>query len=210
LLQVGYSQSPAAIEKRVQEIYKYQQVRNTITALEKKGATVEYHALDIRNEPELSSFIQQVYLRHGRLDGVVHGAGLLEDKLFNHKTTESFERVFATKVTPVRVLAEQLRPDIQFVILFSSVASVYGNKGQTDYAAANSVMDKYARALQRKLKGKVTVINWGPWKGTGMVTPTLEKEYERRGISMIPLAEGMEIFMNEIKYGAENQVLIMA
>lgn len=210
LLQTGYSQSPAAIEKRIQEIYKYQQIRNTITALEQNGAVVDYHALDIRNEPELSEFIQQVYIRYGRLDGVVHGAGLLEDKLFNHKTTESFERVFATKVTPVRVLAEQLRPDTQFVMLFSSVASVYGNKGQTDYAAANSVMDKYARALQRKLVGKVTVINWGPWKGTGMVTPALEKEYERRGISMIPLAEGMEMFMNEIKYGSENQVLIMA
>lgn len=210
LLKTGYSSSPAVIEKRVQEIHKYNQVHGTITALEKNGATVAYHSLDIRNEAALSDLIQQVYAQYGRLDGVVHGAGLLEDKLFNHKTTESFERVFATKVTPLRVLAEQLKADVKFVILFSSVASVYGNKGQTDYAAANSVMDKYARELQRKLEGKVTVINWGPWKGTGMVTPTLEKEYERRGISMIPLAEGMEIFMNEVKYGAENQVLIMA
>ncbi|BAV04110.1 Acyl transferase domain-containing protein [Filimonas lacunae] len=210
LLQHGLGSTPAEIEKRAQVIYKQNQVHATVSALENNGSTVAYHALDIRDEAQLGSFIQQVYTQYGRLDGVVHGAGLLEDKLFNHKTTESFERVFATKVTPVRVLAEQLQPDVQFVILFSSVASVYGNKGQTDYAAANSVMDKYAKQLKRKLKGKVTVINWGPWKGTGMVTPTLEKEYERRGISMIPLAEGMEMFMDEVKYGVENQVLIMA
>jgi hypothetical protein len=96
------------------------------------------------------------------------------------------------------------------VILFSSVASVYGNRGQTDYAAANSVMDRYAWELKKTLKGKVTAINWGPWKGTGMVSPTLEKEYERRGIPLIPLKDGMEIFVNELKYGNESQVLIMA
>ncbi|MBP1651403.1 MAG: Erythronolide synthase, partial [Bacteroidetes bacterium] len=126
------------------------------------------------------------------------------------KTSESFERVFTTKVTPLRILAEQLRPDVQFVIFFSSVASVYGNRGQTDYAAANSVMDRYAWELRNTIKGKVTAINWGPWKGTGMVSPALEREYERRGIALIPLQEGMELFVNELKYGNESQVLIMA
>jgi hypothetical protein len=140
----------------------------------------------------------------------VHGAGLLEDKLFRQKTSDSFERVFSTKVTPLRILAEKLRPDTQFVVLFSSVASVYGNRGQTDYAAANSVLDRYAWELKHVIRGKVTTINWGPWKGTGMVSPTLEKEYERRGIALIPLQAGMETFVNELKYGNESQVLIMA
>jgi hypothetical protein len=130
--------------------------------------------------------------------------------LFQNKTSESFGRVFDTKVTPLRVLAEQLRPETQFVILFSSIASVYGNRGQTDYAAANSVMDKYAWALKQKIQGKVMAINWGPWKGAGMVSPTLEKEYQRRGIALIPLEDGMETFLNELKYGKESQVLIMA
>ena len=140
----------------------------------------------------------------------MHGAGLLEDKLFHSKTSASFERVFHTKVTPLRVLAEKLRAETQFVILFSSIASVYGNRGQTDYAAANSVMDRYAWALKQKINGKVLAINWGPWKGAGMVSPTLEKEYERRGIALIPLQDGMETFLNELKYGKESQVLIMA
>jgi hypothetical protein len=71
-------------------------------------------------------------------------------------------------------------------------------------------MDRYAWALNAKIKGKVMAINWGPWKGAGMVSSTLEKEYERRGISMIPLQDGMETFVNEVKYGNESQVLIMA
>jgi hypothetical protein len=71
-------------------------------------------------------------------------------------------------------------------------------------------MDRYARVLKQRLKAKVMAINWGPWKGTGMVSPSLEKEYERRGIALIPLSDGMETFVDELKYGNESQVVIMA
>jgi acyl transferase domain-containing protein/NAD(P)H-dependent flavin oxidoreductase YrpB (nitropropane dioxygenase family)/NAD(P)-dependent dehydrogenase (short-subunit alcohol dehydrogenase family) len=210
LIAEGQLTKPADIEKKAGEIHKSNQILNTIRSLEKNGAVVTYHSLDLRNEQEISSLIAQVYSDYGRIDGVVHGAGLLEDKLFQQKTSASFERVYTTKVTPLRILAEQLRPDVQFVIFFSSVASAYGNRGQTDYAAANSVMDRYAWELRHAIKGKVTAINWGPWKGTGMVSASLEREYERRGIALIPLQEGMEIFVNELKYGNESQVVIMA
>jgi NADP-dependent 3-hydroxy acid dehydrogenase YdfG len=178
--------------------------------MERLGNTVVYESLDLCDEAGLTALLHQIYEQYGQLDGVIHGAGLLEDKLFKQKTTSSFGRVFDTKVKPLRVLAEQLRSDCQFVVLFSSIASVYGNKGQTDYAAANSVLDDYANVLNKRLKGKVISINWGPWKGAGMVSQTLETEYERRGISLIPLDEGKEIFLNEIRYGTESQVLIMS
>jgi acyl transferase domain-containing protein/NAD(P)H-dependent flavin oxidoreductase YrpB (nitropropane dioxygenase family)/NAD(P)-dependent dehydrogenase (short-subunit alcohol dehydrogenase family) len=210
IIEEGQLKAPAEIEKKVQEIFKNNQILNTINALKNNGAKVTYHSLDLREEQGLRDFIHDVYGQYGRIDGVIHGAGLLEDKLFLHKTAESFERVFTTKVTPLRVLVEELKEDVQFVILFSSIASVYGNRGQTDYAAANSVMDRYTWALKEKIKGKVTSINWGPWKGAGMVSASLEKEYDKRGIAMIPLEDGLESFVNELKYGTESQVLIMA
>jgi NAD(P)-dependent dehydrogenase (short-subunit alcohol dehydrogenase family)/acyl carrier protein len=210
LIRRGQGKSPVEIERKVEELYKRNQILKTITAIERSGATVDYHAIDCRDEEKLSALINTLYRTYGRIDGVVHGAGLLEDKLFRHKTPESFERVFATKVNPLRVLSAQLRSGIQFVVLFSSVSSVYGNRGQTDYAAANSVMDQYALELKKNISGKVLAINWGPWKGAGMVSPVLEREYERRGISLIPLKAGMELFLNELKHGKESQVLIMA
>ncbi|GGN04290.1 polyketide synthase [Dyadobacter beijingensis] len=210
LIASGQLKSPAEIEKKTEEIHKANQILGTISALEGNGSTVSYHSMDLRDEEALIAMVEGLYSRFGRIDGVIHGAGLLEDKLFHQKTPESFERVMSTKVTPLRVLAEHLKDDVQFVTLFSSVASVYGSRGQTDYAAANSVLDKYAWELRKKIKGKVTAINWGPWKGTGMVSPSLEREYERRGIPLIPLGDGMETFVNELKYGTESQVLIMA
>ena len=210
LIKEGRFGKPSDIEYAANNIYKQNQIRENIARLQTNGASVQYVPLDVRNEAQLTTLIQDTYSRYGRIDGVIHGAGLLEDKLFQNKTLESFERVFTTKVTPLRVLAEQLKTDTKFIILFSSVASVYGNRGQTDYAAANSVMDHYAWELKRKFSGRVMAINWGPWKGTGMVSPTLEKEYERRGIALIPLNDGMELFVKELKYGTDNQVLIMA
>ncbi|WP_080780735.1 type I polyketide synthase [Chryseobacterium phocaeense] len=210
LIKSGQFTAPAEIEKETVRIFKNNQILGTIRDMEQLGSKVVYNSLDLCDEEGLSDLIRNIYETYGHLDGVIHGAGLLEDKLFKQKTSSSFERVFDTKVKPLRVLAEQLREDCQFVVLFSSIASVYGNKGQTDYAAANSVLDDYAKALNKKLKGKVISINWGPWKGAGMVSSTLETEYERRGISLIPLDQGKEIFLNEIKYGTESQVLIMS
>ncbi|UOU97028.1 SDR family NAD(P)-dependent oxidoreductase [Chryseobacterium daecheongense] len=210
LIKSGTFTSPSEIEKETIKVFKNNQILRTIRDMEQLGNTIVYQSLDLCDEDGLSELISSIYEKYNRLDGVIHGAGLLEDKLFKQKTTSSFGRVFDTKVKPLRVLAERLRTDCQFVVLFSSIASVYGNKGQTDYAAANSVLDDYANALNKKLKGKVISINWGPWKGAGMVSPTLETEYERRGISLIPLDQGKEIFLNEIKYGTESQVLIMS
>lgn len=210
LIKTGKFTSPPQIEKETVRIFKNNQILHTIRDMERLGSTVVYQSLDLCDEDGLSELLNTIYEKYGQLDGVIHGAGLLEDKLFKHKTSSSFGRVFDTKVKPLRVLAEQLREDCQFVVLFSSIASVYGNKGQTDYAAANSVLDDYARALDKRLKGKVISINWGPWKGAGMVSATLETEYERRGISLIPLDQGKETFLNEIKYGTESQVLIMS
>lgn len=210
LIQSGLFHAPAQIEKETLRIFKNNQILRTVRDMEQLGNTVVYESLDLCDEAGLTALLHQIYEQYGQLDGVIHGAGLLEDKLFKQKTTSSFGRVFDTKVKPLRVLAEQLRSDCQFVVLFSSIASVYGNKGQTDYAAANSVLDDYANVLNKRLKGKVLSINWGPWKGAGMVSQTLETEYERRGISLIPLDEGKEIFLNEIKYGTDSQVLIMS
>ncbi|MGO3807286.1 MAG: SDR family NAD(P)-dependent oxidoreductase, partial [Sphingobacterium sp.] len=210
LIRSGGFDSPSQIENETQRIFKSNQILHTIRQMEESGNTVIYHSLNLCEEERLSMLIDDIYKEYGRLDGVIHGAGLLEDKLFKHKSPESFKRVFDTKVNPLRVLAERLREDCQFVVLFSSIASVYGNKGQTDYAAANSVLDVYANVLDKRLHGKVVSINWGPWKGAGMVSPSLEAEYERRGISLIPLEEGKEVFLNELRYGTESQVLIMS
>jgi len=201
----------AAVERAVHRILSLRTMHTTIAELERTGATVRYHSVDIRNEKTFAALLDDLYAEHGRIDGVIHGAGIIEDKLLRDKTGESFCRVYETKARPAHILAERLREDVSFVAFFSSVAGSFGNRGQSDYAAANDALDKLAVSLNEEISGRVFSINWGPWGGTGMVSSELEKEYARRGIGLIDVSEGVEAFVNELKFGAaeDAQVLLM-
>lgn len=201
--------SPGEIEKKVQKIFKTNQINENVAKIEQNGAKVTYISLDIKNEEALRDFIKKTYDTYNRIDGIFHAAGLLDDKLFIHKTFESFYKVYSTKVTPLHVLLDELRSDLKLFVMFSSVASAYGNKGQSDYASANSVFDHIASILNDKVEARILTINWGPWKGTGMVNETLEAEFKKRGVSLIPLKKGAEYFVNELKYGKESHILVM-
>ncbi|WP_291130769.1 type I polyketide synthase [Dysgonomonas sp. UBA7698] len=201
--------SPGEIEKKVQKIFKTNQINENVAKIEQNGAKVTYISLDIKNEEALRDFIKKTYDTYNRIDGIFHAAGLLDDKLFIHKTFESFYKVYSTKVTPLHVLLDELRSELKLFVMFSSVASAYGNKGQSDYASANSVFDHIASILNDKVEARILTINWGPWKGTGMVNETLEAEFKKRGVSLIPLKKGAEYFVNELKYGKESHILVM-
>jgi NAD(P)-dependent dehydrogenase (short-subunit alcohol dehydrogenase family) len=163
----------------------------------------------VRDADAFGLLIDDLYRQHGRIDGVIHGAGIVEDKLVRHKDGASFKRVFDTKVLAAATLCEKLRDDPKFVVFFSSVASAFGNRGQADYAAANDVLDKLAYTLQARVRGRVVSINWGPWAGRGMVSPELEREYSRRGIGLIGLDEGVEALLQELRYGAREDVQVV-
>src|SRR5258708_1406338 len=102
---------PADVEAAAQRLFKNREIRSTLEAVQRKGSRVEYHALDVRDEVAFGDLIDSIYERYGRLDAVVHGAGIIEDRLIQDKTPESFDRVFYTKADSVFVLARKLRPD---------------------------------------------------------------------------------------------------
>ncbi len=189
---------PAEIEKRCAKILGEREMRATLAAIQATGAHVNYTALDVRDVDAFGNFIKQLYACYGRIDGVIHGAGVIEDKLLRDKSPESFERVFDTKVRGALMLYNLLRDDVKFVVFFSSVASAFGNRGQIDYAAANDVLDKMAPALQARIGGRVLSVNWGPWAGTGMVSLQLERDYASKGIGLIPLHAGIDALLNEL------------
>jgi NAD(P)-dependent dehydrogenase (short-subunit alcohol dehydrogenase family) len=174
------------------------------------GAIVEYIQLNVRDEVAFGGLIDEIYRVYGRLDGVIHGAGIIEDKLLKEKTPESFERVLSTKVDSAFVLSRKLQPEsLKFLAFFSSVSGRFGNKGQGDYAVANEVLNKLAIYLDRRWPARVISINWGPWDGAGMVTPALRHEFSRRGISMIPVPIGRQRFVEELRYGRKGEVEVL-
>lgn len=202
--------TPAAIETHLRGIQKVRELHQNLEAMRAAGARVEYHALDVRDAGAFELLIEDLYRRHGRLDGVIHGAGINEDKLARHKTLDSFSRVFDTKVLPAVVLSRKLDSEtLRFLIFFSSVVGRFGNSGQCDYGAANEVLNKLARRLDQEWPARVLSLGWGPWD-SGMVRGTSKQLFEKKGINLIPLELGVAEFLKELHLhgGGSSEVLI--
>ena len=209
LITVEGMKLPSEIEKKIQKIFKSNQIAKSIEKIKKTGAKVTYWTIDITNSDHLRIFLQSVREEYGKIDGIIHSAGLLDDKLFVDKTWESFEKVYQTKVNPLHVIVDEMNDDLKLLVLFSSISSSYGNKGQSDYAAANSVFDLTASLNGLRPGLRIVVFNWGPWKGAGMVSESLEAEFIRKGIPLIPLKEGGAYFVKELKYGKESEIIVL-
>jgi acyl transferase domain-containing protein/NAD(P)H-dependent flavin oxidoreductase YrpB (nitropropane dioxygenase family)/NAD(P)-dependent dehydrogenase (short-subunit alcohol dehydrogenase family) len=211
LLAANVGLKPAVIERLAKNILAERQFRDTMLQIRAAGSSVTYTQLDVREIDAFAAFIESRYATLGRIDGVIHGAGVIEDRLLRDKTDESFERVFDTKVRGALILNKHIRDDVKFVVFFSSVAAAFGNKGQVDYASANDVLDKLAHAWQSRIDGHVLSVNWGPWADTGMVSEALEKDYARKGIGLIPQAVGVDALLRELAFGRDGgtQVVLM-
>jgi NAD(P)-dependent dehydrogenase (short-subunit alcohol dehydrogenase family) len=192
--------TPAMVEKAYRQIVKDREIRETISKLSAAGARTHYVQLDVQDEQAFGALIDDIYATYGRLDGVIHGAGIIEDKLVHEKSAESFDRVFRTKSISAFVLSRHLKPEtLRFLILFSSVAGRFGNRGQADYAAANEVVSKLAVVLQRRWPARVCSIAWAPWDKLGMVSPELKREFARRGVELLSLPAGRRALWQEIQ-----------
>jgi acyl transferase domain-containing protein/NAD(P)H-dependent flavin oxidoreductase YrpB (nitropropane dioxygenase family)/nucleoside-diphosphate-sugar epimerase len=205
--------TPAAIEALTSRILAEREIRATLTELTGLAASVHYNPVDVRDPAAVAAQLAEIYRRHDRLDGIVHGAGILADRLLADKTPESFTRVWETKVNGARALAEAAREDLGFLVLFGSVSGVFGNRGQADYAAANDALDTLARIWSSQRRGRVVAIDWGPWAppgaGTGMVSTELTREYARRGIGLIEPVDGVTCLLAELAGGSDPQVVYM-
>ena len=200
---------PAAIEAAYKRLLKDREIRANLDAIRAAGSAVEYRAVDVRDAAAFGALLDELNAAGG-IAGVIHGAGVIEDKLLRDKTPESFDRVFGTKVDSALTLARKLDPaKLKFLALFASITSRYGNRGQSDYAAANEVLSKLACDLDRKWPGRVVSIAWGPWAEVGMVAD-LEKHLVARGLKLIEPAvgAGLRRGRGDLRRKGEPEVLV--
>jgi NAD(P)-dependent dehydrogenase (short-subunit alcohol dehydrogenase family) len=205
----GRPAAPALVEASYQRLLQDREIRDNLARLREAGARVHYYQADVRSEEALGQVLDDIDRRFGGLDGVIHGAGVIEDRLVRDKTPESFDRVFGTKTESALILSRRLRPErLKFCVFFASIASRYGNKGQSDYAAANEVLSKLALDLDRRWPCRVLSVAWGPWSGVGMVAD-LEKHLTARGLKLITPEEGPVFLADELAHGRKGETEVV-
>ncbi len=144
---------------------------------------VDYKTLDSCNEDEVVSFFKELTITNN-IQGIIYCAGTTADSLLSFKNKEQIEKVVTPKIKGLLNIDQYSKDlSLEFFVVLSSIVSIIGNKGQTDYALANGFIDtfsSYRKALKRS--GNTLTINLG-LVGTGMGDQEIVlKQFEQRNI----------------------------
>ncbi len=133
-----------------------------------QGVNIMLAQADICNEKEVSDLKAAIHAGMPPLKGIVHAAGTIEDKMIADQTWESFSSVLDAKLKgTVNLHSVFIDESLDFFIMLSSITSITGNVGQSNYAAANYFLNIFAQyRLMNNLPA--AVVCWGPWLGSGM------------------------------------------
>ncbi|MGI2190176.1 SDR family NAD(P)-dependent oxidoreductase [Shewanella baltica] len=205
---LGEKPTPKQVDALVWPVQSSQEIAAALQAFTAVGASAEYLSLDVNNPDAIASMIVPI-TELSPITGIIHGAGVLADKHIQDKTLDELARVYGTKVTGISNLLAALDLDkVKLIALFSSAAGFYGNTGQSDYAMSNDILNKAALQLAQQLpNAKVMSFDWGPWDG-GMVNPALKKMFIDRGVYVIPLKAGAELFASQLLSNTGAQLLV--
>jgi len=174
-----------------------------IRTLEELGAEVIVLNADVADEDQLRAAVNRATARFGRIRGVIHAAGVAGGGVMQFKSAEEVARVFAPKIKGALLLEAIFKDEgLDFLVFCSSVKSMLGDFGQSDYCAASIFLDAFAHSL--RFSGiNATSINWDTWRDVGMAVASktdgalgmLQEQSISEGISP---HEGVEAFMRAL------------
>ncbi len=168
-----------------------------------------YHVVDVRDAASVRAAVDAVRTAHGRVDAVVHAAGVLADALVGTKDAAQLDAVLDTKVAGALALLDATAGDaLRLFVGVGSWAGRFGNAAQTDYSAANEMLARVA-TLGRKGLRAVT-IDFPPWEDSEMARkiPGFKKaELKAAGVTFLSDDEGVAAFLAEAAAG-EGEVLV--
>jgi acyl transferase domain-containing protein/acyl carrier protein len=155
ILQRGEDEQVCAKIKRLQMI-------------ESTGAEVTWYGADVASLEQMAGIVRELREKYGRINGVIHAAGVPGKGFILQKDKEAFDEVLRPKIEGTWVVDHLTEPDDpDFFVMFSSGVSLIGEVGQGDYTAANSFLDAYA-AYRKKADKRTLAINWVVWRGARM------------------------------------------
>jgi malonyl CoA-acyl carrier protein transacylase len=188
------------------------EIAGTLAQLRASGIEASYQTCDVTDPEAVSATLGEVAKRYGRIDGIIHGAGVLMDGLLSQLTPEDFSSVTEVKFLGAWNLFSAARgAGLRFFVGLSSAAAIQGNPGQANYAAANRVMSGLLKALRRE-NGTILfkALMLPPIDGAGMAaSPELRELLQRKGVGYIHAHELAGLFCRELLLAPAEDVWVM-
>lgn len=184
---------------------------SALRKLEEQGAKVFYHSVDIANEKELTHAVKAAELAFGKIEGIIHTAGIADYAgIIHNRTQEENEKVFAAKIYGTLLLNKVFKENkLDFFVLCSSISSVIASEGQVGYAAANKFLDAFARYNSTVNQVNTLSIAWNAWREVGFATKisnTDELDEISKANSISP-DEGYQILLEVLKHQVPEMII---
>ena len=201
--------TPVLLEKEFGKIIDSITLYKNIEKLKALGSEVDYYQCDVTNSSMLKDVVMKIKKKYGRLDGLIHFAGLEHSKLLTDKTIEEYYKVFGVKATSAAAfIALNLVKETGFYAFASSIAGKFGNLGQSDYASASDYLAKLAVSLHNQGQRAVSIA-MSAYSKVGMgVRPGVFDFLTKQGLKFVDPEVGMQIFLDEIVYGKVPEIVL--
>lgn len=168
-------------------------VFHRLAALREAGVDIRVERADAAFEQDLQDLVKRV--REAGLPeirGVLHAAGIVDDRTMSNMTDDDLTRVMVPKVHGAWNLHRVLGEQADHMVFFSSISSVLVTAGQGAYAAGNAFMDALAQLRHRQGR-RTQSWNWGPWESGMIADLGLQDSFARRGMDLIPEPVGCSL-----------------
>ena len=191
------------------------EARAAVDRLRRDGLEVRVELCDVTEGGSVERLVSGIGAAGGLppLGGVIHGVGVVADGSVAYLGWEDFGRVWWPKVLGAwRLHRATLRAELDLFVLFSSTAGVFGNPGQSNYAAANAYLDQLA--LHRRSLGLPgQSVAWGPWSGAGMAEEARERlagRFSQAGVDWIAPERALDALDRVLRLDAGASVVVAA
>lgn len=171
-----------------------------------------YISCDITDENSVRKCSQDIAISYGAINGVIHCAGIFSNNFIINKSADEFDTVLAPKVKGTKLLHKYFgSSDLKFFFAISSVASVIGKTGQSDYTYANRFLDCFVRAMAAgSCSCRYASFNYSYWENMGMKLSDNDADELIEKYDLYPLknTEGIIAFEIALRTGSVNNYLV--
>ncbi|CAK0748675.1 hypothetical protein CCP3SC5AM1_1540002 [Gammaproteobacteria bacterium] len=154
------------------------------------GARITTVQADVAKSAEVAAAIAKIEYP---LRGIIHSAGIVDDAAFLQMDWQRFRHVLGPKMMGVWNLYQWTKDhDLDFFVLYSSVAGLFGARGQANHAAANTFLDALAHHCRQRHQVGLSIA-WGAWSDIGAAAMYINHDrthFEKQGFGVIAPNQG--------------------
>jgi NAD(P)-dependent dehydrogenase (short-subunit alcohol dehydrogenase family) len=201
--------TPVLLERAYGKVADAVTLHKNIQKIKALGGDAEYYQCDVTNGSQMKEVVTKIKAKYGKVDGLIHFAGIEKSKLLTDKTTEEYYKTFDIKATSAAAfVALNFVKDTGFYAFASSIAGKYGNLGQSDYASANDFLAKLCISLQNQGQRAISV-DMSAYSNVGMGVRSGVFEFlTGQGLKFVDPHDGMQIFLDEIVFGRVPEIVL--